>query len=45
MTQKINGITYDFMSMLNYAEELFGEWNKEWTFIGIEFRENGPYIL
>jgi hypothetical protein len=31
----INTITYEFMTMLNYAEELFGKRNDGWTFIGM----------
>lgn len=37
-------LTYKFMEMLNWAEELFGKRLENWTYIGIEFRQDGPYI-
>lgn len=43
--QAVNLLTNKFMEMLNWAEQLFGQRDKEWTFIGIEFRDNGPYIF
>ncbi len=43
--QAVSAITRTFVKMLNKAEDLFGERNKEWTFVGIEFRDGGPYIL
>ena len=41
----INEITSTFMDILNEAESYFGERDKSWTFTGIEFREDGPYIM
>lgn len=40
----ISTLTVKFLEMLNLAEELFGKKNEDWTFIGIEFRQGGPYI-
>lgn len=37
-------ITRSLLLMLNHAEALFGEREKEMTFVGIEFRDDGPYI-
>lgn len=42
--QRTNTITYAFLEMLNYAEELFGKKITEWTFVGIEFRSDGPHV-
>jgi hypothetical protein len=42
---KITYLTHAFHKMLNNAEEMFGERDKSWTFIGIEFRDDGPYIM
>ena len=40
----INNLTNSFIEMLDLAEEYFGDRDKKWTFIGIEFLNNGPYI-
>lgn len=37
-------ITHAFMEMLNLAESMFGDRDKNWTFIGIEYEDNGPFI-
>ena len=41
----INTITHSFMEMLNMAEELFGNRDKNWTFIGVEFSGCVPCIM
>jgi len=40
----INKLTYAFLEILDLAENYFGNRDKNWTFIGLEFFENGPYI-
>lgn len=43
-----HGFTWTLSSrlgdMLTYAQEMFGERNKDFTILGIEFSENGPMI-
>lgn len=41
----IGHLTDIFRDMLNCAEDQFGERDKSWTYIGLEFRDDGPYIL
>lgn len=41
----LSTITNSFMEMLIWAEHLFGKRDTNWTFIGVEFREDGPYIM
>lgn len=43
--EAITHLTQNFQNMLNKAEEMFGERDKSWTFIGIEFYNDGPYIM
>ncbi|UOE49356.1 hypothetical protein MTO98_33725 [Mucilaginibacter sp. SMC90] len=40
----ITNTTSWFLDALNYAECMFGARDKEWTYVGLEFRDNGPYI-
>lgn len=43
--EAITHLTQIFQNMLNKAEEMFGERDRSWTFIGIEFYNDGPYIM
>jgi len=40
-----NYITHSFLEIFNMAEDYFGKAEKEWSFIGIEFKDDGPYIM
>lgn len=41
----ITSTTFWFKDALNLAESLFGPRDKDWTYIGLEFKEDGPYIM
>ena len=41
----VKHLTQTFTCMLNKAEDMFGERDKTWTFVGIEFYDDGPYIM
>ena len=43
--QYFDHLTHTFMDMLNQAEQLFGQRDLSWTFIGIEFKDDAPYIM
>jgi hypothetical protein len=43
--QGVSHLTTTFNIMLYKAEEMFGERDKSWTFIGIDFQEDGPYVM
>ncbi len=45
LEQRLTLLTHKFMEMINEAEYLFGEREKQWYFVGIEFKEDGPYIM
>lgn len=40
----IVNLTSNFRTMLKEAEQIFGSRNMDWSFLGLEFREDGPYI-
>ena len=41
----ITHLTQIFQDILKTAEEMFGERDKSWTYIGLEFYDDGPYIM
>lgn len=43
-SEVISNSTYLFMDALSLAEQLFGERDKSWTYIGLEFRDSNPHI-
>ena len=42
---KANNVLQLVREMLTEAESMFGERDKTWTFLGVEFKPNGPSII
>jgi len=41
----VNEITNSILEMFRISEEYFGECERKWFFVGIEFKDDGPYIM
>lgn len=42
--EALNSITYSTLEMFDLAEQMFGNREKDWSYIGIEFKDDGPYL-